>query len=133
MITTTLAVGATLNSSVWFNSPPLTVPAGTYIFFHSAIVQPGSTSTLTFSNLIFVIATGNNNVGTNYYYCNDTTTRLTLVYGSANTYATLQKTGVITLSSSQSLYASIQLNYTTGGSNLSGVTDGGYITYLRIA
>ena len=128
VITTTVAVGVGLGSGNWFNSPQVSLPAGIFLFFIAYNFVPNTGTSITYSSIRYVINTQINNSGTSYFDLSDTRSRIIAVFGVGDSYGSLQMSGVLTLNSAQTLYASAQINYTGGP----GTTNGGTIIYVRI-
>ncbi len=98
--------------------------------------EPGFTATATFAQTKYSVSTAVNAGGTQFYSINDTKTRLMANYPNTDTYDSFQHIAIFTLASAQgTLYASIQFNYTTGGSNATGfiTSTPGQATIYRIA
>lgn len=132
-ITTASFVIGTLNPGSYANSNSVTLPNGTYYVIIKPAFQPGNGSSAIFSNIAYYISTAVNGGGVIYFDVNDTNLKITESNGSGGTYATLYQVGIITLVSSQTLYASVQINYTPGGSNNNGVILSSNVHYYRIA
>jgi len=116
----------------WANTSSFSLTTGVFIVTFSPSFQPGNSSSATFSNLTFVIATSFNNGGTNFYNFNDARLRQTESNGVAGTYDSIYNIGILTLTTAQAtLYASIQFNYTVGGTSNNG-TIAGYFNAYRI-
>ena len=67
-----------------------------------------------------------------YFDLNDTNLKITEINGNSGTYSSLNQHGIITLTSSQTLYACIQINYTSTVNGLI-ANPPGNVYYYRIA
>ncbi len=123
-----------LAPGAWTNSNSTTLPAGRYFVIINPNFQPGNATTVTFSNIDYRISTAINGGGTAYFSLNDTNLKISEINGSPGTYSTLYQIGIIVLATSQTLYASVQINYTTTGVNGVIVTGTpGAVYYYRFA
>jgi hypothetical protein len=125
----------TVSPGTFVNTPSVTLPAGIYYVIINPNFQPGSLSTATFTNIAYYIGTATNGTGTNFFTLNDTNLKITESNGNAGTYSTLYQVGIIKIASSQTLYGSVQINYTLTGGNNGTLPAGtpGYTYYYRIA
>lgn len=128
-------VSGPLATGFWANSNSASLPAGTYFVVINPNFGPGGSSTATITRVVFSISQQVNGAGGVYLNINDTTVKTTEVNGSGNTYATIYQTGMIKLSTAQTLYACVLFEYTKAGAGVDAAITNvpGDVAYFRIA
>jgi len=123
-----------LTSGDWKNTPSFGLSAGVYLMNSTINTSAGNASTATYQSITYSISSAPNNGGSSYFFQLDSTQLLTEINGTGNTYGKRNFTRIFVIgTSSPTLYFSVLLVYTVGGSGTQPSILSSPVSFMRIA